>query len=402
MRDYKNIHTYSLAEYHQQNIHPVSFESAKKCLVHSEELHAHDYIEMIYILNGQGYLNVNGRKYPFETGSLIRLFSFHIHGLEKHAETVEYVYCRFPLSVLMYVDVDLSKRYSSYYILENLPPIVTIAPANQAKVQQSFSEILEEKEQQDIYCDNLIIAELTKLSLYFERASQQAEKLAPEQTPIWQALQYMHLYFNQALTAKTVAEKFQLSVAQLNHQLYQKTGTNFMGNLHEIRIRNACAMMPFSELSIAYIQRYVGYQSSATFYRVFKKLKGTTPEAYRKNNLPQETTIHDKADTVWRIILFVAEHFKENIRLDDAAKRLFLSPHTIKQTLQADLSISFAELLVNIRMAYATSLIKATKLEIAYIAAYVGYDSLRSFNRHFKEYLGVTPREYRLEEKEKT
>lgn len=402
MKDYENIHTYSLAEYHQQDIQTVAFEAAEKDLLRSEELHAHDCIEMIYILRGEGYLNVNGRSYPFESGSLIRLFSFHIHALEKAAGPVEYVYCRFPLAVLMYVDVDLSKRYSSYYILENLPPIVTIAPANQTKVQQSFREILEEKEQEDIYCDNLIIAELTKLSLHFERAAQQTEKLAQEQTPIWQALQYMHLHFNQELTAKTVAEKFQLSVVQLNHQLYQKTGTNFMGNLHEIRIRNACAMMPFTELSITYIQRYVGYQSPATFYRVFKKLKGTTPEAYRKNNLPQETTIHEKADTVWKIILFVAEHFKEDIHLEEAAKRLFLSPHTIKQTLQTDLAVSFSELLLNIRMAYASSLIKATKLEIAYIAAYVGYDSLRSFNRHFKEYLGVTPREYRLEGTEKT
>lgn len=397
MKDYENIHTYSLAEYHQQDIQTVIFEAARKCLERSEELHAHDCIEMIYILTGDGSLNVNSRSYPFEAGSLIRLFPFHIHSLELGSDSVEYIYCRFPLSVLMYVDVDLSKRYSSYYILEYLPPLVRIAPNNQAKVTQSFMEILEEQEKSDSYCDNLIIAELTKLSLYFERAAQQVEKIEKEQTPIWQALQYMHLHFNQALTAKTVAEKFHLSVIQLNHQLYQKTGTNFMGNLHEIRIRNACAMMPFTELSIAYIQRYVGYQSPATFYRIFKKLKGTTPEAYRKNHLPQETTVHEKADTVWKIILFVAEHFKERITIKDVGKRLFLSPHTIKQTLKTDLDISFAELLVSIRMAFASSLIKTTTLEIAYIAAYVGYDSLRSFNRHFKEYLGVTPREYRLE-----
>ena len=402
MGDYENIHTYSLAEYRQQDIQQVTFEAKEKALQRSEELHAHDCIEMIYIKQGHGSLNVNGRSYPFEAGSLIRLFPFHIHALEKSTESVDYVYCHFPLSVLMYVDVDLSKRYSSYYILEHLPPLVTVDSIKQEKVYQSFVEILEEKERADLYCDNLIIAELTKLSLQFERASQQIEKIQKDQSPIWQALQYMHLHFNQELTAKIVAEKFQLSVVQLNHQLYQKTGTNFMGNLHEIRIRNACAMMPFTELSITYIQRYVGYQSPATFYRVFKKLKGTTPEAYRNGSMPQEIAIHEKADTVWKIILFVAEHFKEEITLDDAAKRLFLSPHTIKQTLQTDLGVRFSELLLSIRMAYACALLKATELEIAYIAAYVGYNTLRSFNRHFKDFLGVTPREYRLEGKEKT
>ncbi|WP_175580028.1 AraC family transcriptional regulator [Enterococcus florum] len=395
MTNYEKIHTYSLAEYRQQNVQAMDFDVKECRLARSEELHAHDSIEMIYIQKGQGLLKVNDRRYPFQAGSLIRLFSFHIHALEKIDEPVDYIYCRFPLSVLMYADVDLSKRYASYYILEHLSPLVTIPLHNQAAVAQSFATILTEQKQADLYCDHMIMAELTKLSLHFERVAQRAETLQKEPAPIWQALHYMHMHFNQELTAKTVAETFQLSVAQLNHQLYQKTGTNFMGNLHEIRIRNACAMMPFTELSIAYIQRYVGYRSAATFYRVFKKLKGTTPEVYRKGDYLPETAIIEKADTVWKIILFVADHFKEGITIEDVAQQLYLSPHTIKQTVQKSLSISFSELLLSIRMAYACALLKATDLEVAYIAAYVGYDSLRSFNRHFKEYLGVTPREYR-------
>lgn len=401
MKEYENIHTYSLAEYRQQRVQKPDFEMGEGRLVRSEELHAHDSIEMIYIQKGHGILNVNGNGFPFQAGSLIRLFSFHIHALEKTSDSVEYLYCRFPLSVLMYADIDLSRRYESYYILENLPPIVLIPSAKRTSVQDTFFDILTENKQAELYCDNMIMVDLAKLSLQFERAAQLLEKTQEEPSSIWptiwQALQYMHLYFNQDLSAATVAKKFHLSVPQLNHRLYQKTGKNFTDNLHEIRIRNACAMMPFNELSIAYIQRYVGYQSSATFYRIFKKLKGTTPETYRKCGDSTETVASEKADTVWKIILFMADHFKENLTIEDVAKRLFLSSYTIKQTLQEDLSISFSKLLLSIRMTYACALLKATELEIAYIAAYVGYNTLRSFNRHFKEYFGVTPREYRKE-----
>lgn len=65
MKDYENIHTYSLAEYRQQRVQMLEFEMGEVRLMRSEELHAHDSIEMIYIQKGQGTLNVNGNRYPF-------------------------------------------------------------------------------------------------------------------------------------------------------------------------------------------------------------------------------------------------------------------------------------------------------------------------------------------------
>lgn len=400
MKDYKRIHTYSFAEYTQNDLGLVEFFAAEDTLEVSEGLHAHDWIEMIYIIRGEGLLQVNGEEYPFQKGSLMRLFPFHIHALKKTTEIpVEYVCCRFPLAVLLYLDVNFSKRYSSYYILEHLAPLVELPRENKDKIHQSFLEIITENKLKNEYSNNLIIAELTRITIYFERASQQLEmrKLASNKKSIWEAIQYMHLYFNQNIDAKKTAAAFQFSVSQLNHELYQVTGKSFTENLHEIRIRNACAMMAFPELSITYIHQYVGYTSSATFYRVFKKMKGTTPDAYRSNNQNTFFSTSDKADTVWKIMMYISDHFKESITLEQVSQAIYLSPDTIKETIQNNLSLSFYELLHRIRMLYACSLLKATELEIAYIAAYVGYDSLRTFNRNFKEYMGVTPSQYRQE-----
>lgn len=402
MREYKNIHTYSFAEYTQSEFELADFSAEEGVKHFSEETHAHDWIEMIYIKSGSGVIHVNGEKLPFSAGDLIRFFPFHIHGMKAGDKPLEYIRCQFPLSVLMYLDVGFSKRYSSYYVLEYFPPMVRIPAGEREKVCRSFQEIIAEEKEKDNYSSSVIIAELTKITILFERASLKLEKQLAEKdrTAIWEALQYMHLFFNQEIDAKKTADRFGMSVAKLNHELYRITGKSFTDNLHEIRIRNACAMMPFPELSITYIHKYVGYQSPATFYRIFRKLKHASPEEYRKDVHSYPIASSDKADTVWKIVMHVADHFKEEMTPDSVSQQMFLSTDTIKKALQSNLSLSFHELLQRVRMLYACSLLKATALEIGYIAAYAGFDSLRTFNRNFKEYMGTTPSRYREESAE--
>lgn len=404
MKNYVNIHTYSFAEYTQSDLSLADFSIIEEDLLRSEELHAHDFIEMIYILSGEGQLEVNDEIYELSAGALLRLFPFHIHRLKKTKQAeLSYIRLLFPLSVLLYLDVDFSKRYSSYYAMEYFPPLVQIPATTQEKVVQILRESQEEHEQKIAYSSQFIMAGLTKLTVYFERQARllEAQQRQKDRSSIWEVLQYLHLHFNQEIDAKTVSEKFGRSIVQLNHGLYQITCKNFTDNLHEIRLRNACAMMAFPELSITYIHQYVGYQSPATFYRVFKKLKGTTPENYRKENLSFKAAPNEKVDTTWKIIMYLSDQFKEAITLESASQALYLSQDTIKETLLNNLDISFYDLLQRIRMLYAGALLKGTELEVAYIAAYVGYDSLRTFNRNFKEYLGVTPGQYRRENNNK-
>lgn len=55
----------------------------------------------------------------------------------------------------------------------------------------------------------------------------------------------------------------------------------------------------------------------------------------------------------------------------------------------------FLEQLQKLRIAQSCHLLATTDMKISQIAAYVGYDDIKFFNKLFKDKLDLTPREFR-------
>lgn len=395
MTRFETFHTFSYAEYTHEDLTLKEFSSGKETLLISEAIHSHDLIEFIYILSGSGVIQINGKNFPIKTGSLIQLFPYHIHALkrlDKQADNIDYLFCRFPLSLLMMMDISRAYRYNSYHVLEEHSPVVCFPEEVLPEVSRFFKTIVNEDQKKETHYEKMILAELAKISILFERYSPQND--CDERQLAWKIIQFMHFHFNQKLNSETVAKKFSISVVKLNRLLHQLTEKNFVTNLHEIRIRNACAMLPFSDLSITYIHHFVGYSSHTTFYRIFRKLKGMTPEAFRQHKQTDTFSIAKQADIVWKIIVYMLDHYQETINAETVAQQLFMRPDAVADVLKNNLDISFHDLLTQIRMTYACSLLQATTLTIGDIAIQVGFNSIRTFNRLFYDYLGVSPKNY--------
>jgi len=108
----------------------------------------------------------------------------------------------------------------------------------------------------------------------------------PEVTQIWllldQKMKQEMLFLEPTLTLNKLSELMNLPQHQLSQVINQKTGTNFYSFLNTQRIDHAQKMMkntPTSKLlSIAFSS---GFQSLATFNRVFKEITRQTPSQYR-------------------------------------------------------------------------------------------------------------------------
>ncbi len=88
-------------------------------------------------------------------------------------------------------------------------------------------------------------------------------------------------------------------------------------------------------------------------------------------------------------------HYTESITLDDAARDLFLSRSSISHMMSVNLRVSFTRYINFLRAGRACELLRNSDLPISDIAFESGFGSIWSFNRNFRELVGVTPGEYR-------
>lgn len=100
-----------------------------------------------------------------------------------------------------------------------------------------------------------------------------------------------------------------------------------------------------------------------------------------------------------RAVTYVTEHFKENISLDTAADALGISRFDVSRLFSSSIKINFVKYVNFLRIAYAKELLETTNKSVLDIALECGYETLRTFNRVFKECVGTTPLQYRLSKK---
>jgi Transcriptional regulator containing an amidase domain and an AraC-type DNA-binding HTH domain len=90
-------------------------------------------------------------------------------------------------------------------------------------------------------------------------------------------------YATEKLNATQVAERFGISVVELNRSLLYYTEKNFDNLLNFIRINKACELLASTDDQILYIAIDVGYSNVKTFNLNFIKYKNMTPSQFRKN-----------------------------------------------------------------------------------------------------------------------
>ena len=114
--------------------------------------------------------------------------------------------------------------------------------------------------------------------------------------------------------------------------------------------------------------------------------------------LPQLTlkTVNAQNNTAFKsVVSFCSQNFKEDITLDYIAEQLHLSKYYISHIVNKKLNQNLNEYINNLRVGEACNLLKETDAKIADISEDVGIGTIRSFNRAFKQVMGLSPVEYR-------
>lgn len=106
-------------------------------------------------------------------------------------------------------------------------------------------------------------------------------------------------------------------------------------------------------------------------------------------------------DNMINAIMYINENFYEKINCDDVAKKCGYSPNYFSAMFKLMMGITFSEYLCNVRLERAKYLLVATKTSISVISSECGFSSSSYFSKLFKEKIGMTPQQYRIQESEK-
>jgi beta-xylosidase/AraC-like DNA-binding protein len=111
------------------------------------------------------------------------------------------------------------------------------------------------------------------------------------------------------------------------------------------------------------------------------------------DHYPEETQKFDARKH--EIAAFIQTNFDKPIRLEDLAKRTYLSYTYLSKYIKRHFGMGFAAYLSKVRLNYAVSQLLHSDLSVVRIATEAGFASSAALNKAFKQTYNMTPTEYR-------
>jgi two-component system, response regulator YesN len=103
-------------------------------------------------------------------------------------------------------------------------------------------------------------------------------------SPIRDILDYIQEnYKNEGISVKNIAQLYQLSPNYVSRLFSREMGISLTEYINHIRIEHAKELLKRNDLLVYEVSGMVGYSNEFYFMKVFKRLIGKTPNAFRND-----------------------------------------------------------------------------------------------------------------------
>lgn len=104
----------------------------------------------------------------------------------------------------------------------------------------------------------------------------------------------------------------------------------------------------------------------------------------------------DNTHRIDTVLKYISDHHSDEISLDDIANIACMTTNSFCRFFKKMTNKSFVQFLNEVRIRDASRLLAQEDLPISEICDRVGYKSITNFNKQFKQIVGNTPKDYRL------
>lgn len=257
--------------------------------------HAHEFIEMAYIVEGSGIHTINGREEHIKKGDLLLINAHISHAFASDEDNtlLIYNYIFQPLTVSRSLKdcrnfVDVAYHYLVYpFNTENDPKdYIRLSVPASGEIERVLLEMYSEYQRGEEGCTQIIKAGLTKLlilmfRLYKNDNTQKQNAPVYKKLVVQNAVEYLKKHYSYDVKCGQLAKISYLSESYFSKVFKEITGMTIIQMLQNIRINMACELLETTEMPISEIAYKVGYSDKKYFYKLFFSKKSMTPGEYR-------------------------------------------------------------------------------------------------------------------------
>ena len=252
--------------------------------------HKHDYIEMMYVVQGSIHHFIDGKEVVLNKGEILLLNQHSWHEIKKAGkEDIAINFIILPSffdvvyemigydNIIAKFLVDILKRNGNAgeYLLFQVSDVLQIQNLVENMIQSLYEE-------EDDYKENQVTMGLLFMYLvrYVNRTTKGTAKKF-EELLVEMTLDYIDNNYK-AATLIEIANRLKQPDYALSKLIKKQTGKTFKELLQSRRFYRAEELLMDTDLSIDDIIYAVGYESHSYFFRRFKQKYNMTPSQYRK------------------------------------------------------------------------------------------------------------------------
>jgi AraC-like DNA-binding protein len=238
--------------------------------------HHHDVHQMLYGLDGEGEVMLDGCRHPFGRDNVALIVPYGKHTVVSGSKLT--------LLVLAF-DQEACDSFVRSELLGNAFPLSVLLRMNTfngGELRRLLRKMLYEQSRGDPLSGWAIKLLLQELLLALVRTGTAMQRADANLLRAERIRTFIDTHYFEPITTADLASRMNISIRYVNNVFKDRYQMTPMQYLTEVRVDVACRLLEHTGKGIASVCFEVGYENLSTFYRAFKQITGESPNQYRQ------------------------------------------------------------------------------------------------------------------------
>lgn len=269
--------------------------------------HWHYFCEMLYILNGTGYVLCNKKEYAVKPGDFVFFHPQAVHAIYG-GNPIQYNVIKFDIGLLKPAGSHISsfsRIFTGTAGDTKTPIIIKESAFGDLSVKNIFDDCIKEISEKQYGYDLCVQSHLTNLLTHILRIwrscgfdTDKAAQLPSDSQALYSIAEYIDENLGQPLRVEDLAGKCNMSYSYFAKRFHALYGRSCKEYIEFIRISRAKDLLLFTDFDLSFISQETGFSDCSHLIRTFKKIECITPKQYRLRHGKPALDYHGKAQQI--------------------------------------------------------------------------------------------------------